>query len=297
LAGTTQLAGLSPVGTQRSGARSRRPISIAAGRTGVAVALFTWIVLLSPLGALIDHLSPSSVEAAWSANGALEPLVVSVEASAIALSVLVLAGTPLAWAMARGRLRAPRLIEAGVLVPLLMPPLVIGLLLVFLVGPLTPIGAGLATLHLSASNTFLALVIAEIFESAPYYVLGGAAAFAGVDVELELHASLLGDSWWRRMRRVTLPLSAPGLATALAMAWARAMGAFGAVLIIAYHPYGLPMQIWVTLQQSGLAAALPFALLLIVVALPLPLLAYLWTARARAASSADARLDLGTIRP
>jgi molybdate/tungstate transport system permease protein len=68
------------------------------------------------------------------------------------------------------------------------------------------------------------------------------------------------------------------------------MGAFGAVLVIAYHPYGLPMQIWVTLQQTGLGAALPFALVLLVVALPLPVLAYVWTARARIASGSGAAL-------
>jgi molybdate/tungstate transport system permease protein len=82
-------------------------------------------------------------------------------------------------------------------------------------------------------------------------------------------------------RRVTLPLAAPGLAMALAVAWARAMGAFGAVVIIAYHPYGIPLQIWTTLQETGLPTALPFALVLLVVALPLPLAAYIWSARAR----------------
>jgi len=81
-------------------------------------------------------------------------------------------------------------------------------------------------------------------------------------------------------RRVTLPLAAPGLAMAMAVAWARAIGAFGAVVIIAYHPFGIPLQIFTTLQETGLASALPFALVLLVVALPLPMAAYVWSARA-----------------
>jgi molybdate/tungstate transport system permease protein len=81
-------------------------------------------------------------------------------------------------------------------------------------------------------------------------------------------------------RRVTFPLAAPGLAMSLAIAWARAMGAFGAVVIIAYHPTGIPLQIFTTLQETGLPSALPFALVLLVVALPLPLCAYIWSARA-----------------
>jgi molybdate/tungstate transport system permease protein len=168
-----------------------------------------------------------------------------------------------------------------VILPLLTPPLVIGLLLIFMVGPATPIGAALSHLNLTASDTFFALVVAEVYESVPFYVLGAMAAFATVDLALEQAAALLGDGRWRTWRRVTVPLAAPGLANALAVTWARAMGAFGAVLIIAYHPFGLPMQIWVTLQETGLASALPYALVLLVVALPLPIAAYIWSARAR----------------
>lgn len=259
-----------------------RPIKLSAV-AAIAAGVVVWLALLGPLGALLAHISPAATRASLGAPGALSPLFVSLEASALALGVLVVAGTPLAWLMARDRLPAPRLFEAGVLVPLLMPPLVIGLLLVFMVGPATPLGGALAHLHLSASNTFFALVVAEVYESAPYYVLGAQSAFAAVGTELEENAALLGDSRARSFRRVTLPLAAPGLAMSLATAWARAMGAFGAVIVIAYHPYGLPMQVWVSLQESGLASALPFALLLIVVALPLPLVAYLWSARARSA--------------
>jgi molybdate/tungstate transport system permease protein len=239
------------------------------------------VALLGPVIALLAHLSAGAVGRALSAPGALEPLVVSVESGAVTLAVLMLLGTPLAWMMARGRLPAGRAWEAGVLTVLLLPPLVIGLLLVFMIGPFTPIGAGIAALHLSASNTFLALVIAQVYESAPYYVLGAQAAFASVDPRLEQQAALLGDRPWRVLRRVTLPLAGPGLTMALAVAWARAMGAFGAVIIVAYHPYGLPLQIWTTLQQTGLDSALPFALVLLVVALPLPLAAYVWSARAQ----------------
>jgi molybdate/tungstate transport system permease protein len=249
---------------------------ISVGGAGVI-----WLALLGPVVALFSHLSPGSVWSALRAPGALGPLAVSAEAGGVTLAVLVGLGTPLAWLMARGRLPLPRLWETGVLAALLLPPLVVGLLLVFMVGPVTPIGRALSSLHASATNTFLALVIAEVYESAPYYVLGAQAAFSGVDPRMEEQAALLGDRPARVMRRVTLPLAAPGLAMALAVAWARAMGAFGAVIIVAYHPYGLPLQIWTSLQETGLASALPFALVLLVIALPLPIAAYLWSARAR----------------
>jgi molybdate/tungstate transport system permease protein len=258
-----------------------RAIRSLSGAVSLAGAGIVWLALLGPVIALLAHLSPAGISAALTAPGALAPLAVSLQAGAVTLGVLVAAGTPLAWLMARGKLPAPRAWEAGLLASLLLPPLVVGLLLVFMLGPATPLGQLLAGLHLSATNTFFALVVAEVYESAPYYVLGAQAAFSEVDPRLEQQAALLGDRPARVAWRVSLPLAAPGLAMALAVAWARAMGAFGAVIIVAYHPYGLPLQIWTSLQETGLASALPFALVLLVTALPLPLAAYLWGARAR----------------
>ena len=257
-----------------------RRISSVSSLASVIGAAVIWIALLGPVIALLTHLSWTALTSALSAPGALGPLLTSVESGGVTLGVLVLIGTPLAWMLARGRLPFPRIWETGVLLSLLLPPLVIGLLLIFMVGPYTPIGELISHLHLSATNTFFGLCVAQVYESAPYFVVSAQAAFAAVDPRLEQQAQLLGDRPLRAFRRVTLPLATPGLAMALSVAWARAMGAFGAVLIIAYHPYGIPLQIYNALQETGLASALPFALVLLVVALPLPLAAYIWSARA-----------------
>jgi molybdate/tungstate transport system permease protein len=264
-----------------AGAGVPRAIRSAWGYASLAGAALIWIALLGPVISLLTHLSGRAIVSSLTAPGAIEPIGVSLAAGGVTLAVLLVFGTFLAWMLARGRLPFPRVWEAGVLCSLLLPPLVIGLLLIFMIGPFTWIGQLLNTVHLTTTNTFLALVIAEVYESAPYYVLGAQSAFSDVDPRIEQQAALLGDRPRRVFRRVTLPLAAPGLAMALAVAWARAMGAFGAVVIIAYHPYGIPMQIWTTLQLTGLSSALPFALVLLVIALPLPLAAYIWSARAR----------------
>ena len=268
-----------PTGRGRFAEGSLRLRSVSAF-VSVAGTGIIWLALLGPVIALLSHLSWSAIAKSLTAPGALDPLVISVESGLVTLGVLFAVCTPLAWMLARGKLPFPRVWETGVLCSLLLPPLVIGLLLVFMVGPYTPIGGLLADLHQSATNTFLALVIAEVYESAPYYVLGAQSAFASVEPRLEQQAGLLGDRPRRVFRRVTLPLAAPGLAMSLSIAWARAMGAFGAVIIIAYNPMGIPLQIYTTLQETGLASALPYALVLLVVALPLPLAAYIWSARA-----------------
>ncbi len=260
-----------------------------AARASTLLALagsaFIWLALLGPLAVLVSRVSPHSLRTALGPAGALGPLYVSLSASAVALGVVVVLGTPLAYLLARGRLPVPRLVELGIILPLMLPPLVVGLLLVFLIGPQGTLGGILSHLHLTGTNTFFALVVAEFYEAGPFYILGAYAAFASVDVRVEQDATLLGDRPVQAFRRITLPLAAPGLAMGLATAWARAMGAFGAVIIVAYFPHGLPLQIFLSMQELGLPEALPFALLLVVAALPLPVLAYLWSARARARGS------------
>jgi len=257
------------------------PRSLAPSTLSRVAGVVAWIVLLGPLLTLAVHLQPSELVRALSTPDAFGPAVTSLVASALALAAVVVLGTPVAVVIARGPSRLARILETGVLAVLLLPPLVIGLLLVFMVGPLTPLGHLLATLHLSATNTLAALVIAELYEAAPYYVIAAAAAFAAADPDLEEQARLLGEGPWGAWRRAVLPQVAGELAGALSVAWARAVGAFGAVIIVAYHPYGLPLQLWTTLNELGLAQALPFALVLLVVALPFPLLAYARSRHAR----------------
>src|SRR5262249_58167156 len=102
----------------------------ARAKTGPAII---WVALLGPVIALLTHLSWHSIKTSLSAPGAFDPLILSVESGAVTLGVLLLLGTPLAWALARGALPLPRVWEAGVLATLLLPPLLIRLLLGFIV--------------------------------------------------------------------------------------------------------------------------------------------------------------------
>ena len=232
---------------------------VARSSTALALlgALVIWLALLGPFAVLIQHLSFSSIRAALGPPGALDPLWTSLGASAIALGAMVLLGTPLAYLLARGRLPLARIVELGILLPLMLPPLVIGLLLIFLIGPAGTLGGVLSDIHLTGFNTFFALIVAEFYEAAPFYVLGAHAAFASVDPRIEQDATLLGDRPMQAFARITLPLAAPGLATGLATAWARAMGAFGAVVIIAYYPRGLPNQIFIAFRSSACRVRFP----------------------------------------
>src|SRR5437667_11451300 len=105
-----------------------------------------------------------------------------------------------------------------------------------------------------------------VFVASPYVVIASLLAFAAVDVQLEHAAATLGDYRWRIIRRVSLPLAWPGIAAGITLAWIRALGEFGATLIVAYNPHTLPVYMWVKFESNGLTGALPVAFLLVLLA-------------------------------
>lgn len=190
----------------------------------------------------------------------------------IALVVIVIFGLPLSWWLARQKFTGKWLIEILVLLPLLTPPLAMGILLASLYGPYGIIGHTVSQWDWRLTNTPAAFVLAQIYAAAPYFILTARSAFEAVPKDYEQAAYALGknDIWifWR----ISLPLSRLGIATGLAIAWIRALGEFGVVLIMAYFPQGIPVKLWVNLQDSGLNAVYPLLWVFFAVALPLPLL-------------------------
>lgn len=244
--------------------------SVLTALMGITVAA----LLLLPTAALFLHLPAGTWATAWREGRAA--LGVSAAATLAALACIVILGTPLAWLLARRQGRFWRVVEVLLLIPLAMPPLVIGLLLVDLLGPYTLFGRLLNDFGLSGSNSLIAVVVAQIYEALPFYVFAAQAAFSQVDPRMEQTAFSLGANPLRAFRLVTLPGALPGLTVGFAMAFARAIGAFGAVIVVAYHPETLPVRIWIALQEQGLPTALPLSLLLLLVSLPLPLMAVVW---------------------
>lgn len=241
----------------------------------VIASLLTSSFLLLPLVALLLHISWPKLWNIWMQNGR-EPFWISIETTFITMVIVLVFGTPLGWLLARGKHWLWRVIDYLLLIPLLMPPLVIGLLLVYFYGPYGFIGRVLGHWHISALNTALAVVIAQVYEAIPYYIITVQGAFRQVDHGYENLSYSLGVPPTRTFLKITLPLALPGMMVGMTMAFARAIGAYGAIIVVAYNPHTLPISIWVALEERGLPVALPLALLLIVTALPIPMATILW---------------------
>ncbi|RDS80756.1 ABC transporter permease subunit [Dyella monticola] len=244
-------------------------------------ALISVVTLLLLVAPFIGLLFATSWRGFAFADGDGSAIAVSLCYSLLALLLIIALGTPLAWWLARHRVRGGWLIDALLLLALLTPPLALGLLLASVYGPYAPAGNLLERAGLVLTNSGPAFVMAQFYSALPYYVIAARAAFEGVPRELEQIALTLGHSPWRSFMHVSLPLARLGLAAAVALAWVRALGEFGAVLIVAYYPQGIPVKLWVNLQNTGLSAVYPLLWIFFLVAMPLPLVLGLAARRRR----------------
>ena len=144
----------------------------------------------------------------------------------------------LGWLLARGRFRGRALLSAAVLTPMVLPPVVTGLLLLDVFGRTTTLGGWFAALGMPLSFSFAAAVLAALVVGLPLYVWSARAAFAAVDPRLEEVSLTLGQPPRRTFWRVTLPLALPGLAGGAVLAFARGLGEFGATAILAGNVQG-----------------------------------------------------------
>jgi molybdate/tungstate transport system permease protein len=212
---------------------------------------------------------------------ALSSIRVSLMLTAVAMVVVVAVGTPVAAYIARCRSRERLVWQALLLIPILLPPLALGILLTLAFGPYGSVGAWLDRYGIVMTNSSPAFVTTQVYVGMGYYVLGAVAALDAVPAILQKQAALLGLAPIQVFLRVTLPLSRLGLAVALSIAWVRAIGEFGAVVVTAYYPSGMPVQLWVNLQSFGLPAVMPLLVVFIIVALPLPWLMHVMAQRKR----------------
>jgi molybdate/tungstate transport system permease protein len=234
----------------------------------IAMAAFA-VALIYPLAGLLVPVGR------WDWNGSVpgataESVRTSIVLTAAALVIDVIIGTPVAWWMARRRGPEALVYDALLLLQVLMPPIALGILLSLSFGPTTAIGAWLMKVGVPTSNSATAFVATQVYASIGYYVVAARAALAAVPRQLEQTAGLLGLPPWRVFWRVTFPLARLGIAAAVSLAWVRALGEFGAVVITAYYPSGMPVQMWVNLQDAGLPAVMPLLIIFLLTALPLP---------------------------
>jgi molybdate transport system permease protein len=265
----------------------RRSLSVerlALAGTGGILAL----LLALPIVALVVTTTRVSLVAALSHPLVWPALRLSLLTTLVSLSLVVVLGTPLAWTLSRSRGRLARTVETLVELPIVVPPAVAGVALLLSFGRHGLFSGVLYPAGTSLAFTTGAVVLAEVFVSAPLYVQAANAAFRRVDSRFVVVARTLGASPLRVFLRVALPLAAPSLLAGAALSWARSLGEFGATLMFAGNLRGvtqtLPIAVYTALE-ADLEVAQALSVLLVVVALGLLLVARAALSRAEARAS------------
>jgi molybdate transport system permease protein len=173
-------------------------------------------------------------------------------------------GVPLAYLLARHRTRWSALLGCVVQLPLALPPLASGVLLLFVLGYDSPLGRLTGG---ALTDSFIGIVLAESFVATPFLIVAARSAFADADPALEDVAATLGHGPGAVFRKVSLPVARRAILAGMLLAWLRAFGEFGATIMVAYHPYSLPILTYVAFGGAGLPAMPPVLVPTLVIAL------------------------------
>ena len=206
--------------------------TLAAGLAVAALALLVGFISL-PLLSLVVWTVDKEAWRAMASPIAVDALLLSIRTTAITMAVLIVVGTPAAYVLARVNFRGHRVINTLVDIPVVLPPSAAGIALLLAFGRLGLVGQYLNVFGVTLSFTTAAVVMAEVFVAAPFYIRQAATGFAAVDRTIEEAAMVDGASRFTVFFKVTVPLAFPALVAGALTAWARALGEFGATIIFA----------------------------------------------------------------
>jgi len=226
------------------------------------------LFLTLPLAALILSISPAQMAENLAKPQVRQAIAISLKTTLVTSAVTILFGTPLAYVLARRRFRFRRALDTLVDLPIVLPPAVAGVALLIAFGRQGIVGAWLSQLGIQIAFTQTAVIMAQTFVAAPFYIKAASIGFASVNAELEEAAAIDGASSWQAFRHVTVPLAWAAMLSGAVMTWARALGEFGATILFAGNYLGrtqtMPLAIYIGFELD-LNIALTLAAIMVVI--------------------------------
>ena len=237
---------------------------------GLLVAALTaaLVFLTLPVVAIFVDAGPLELVASLGEEGALEALRLSLLCTAIAMTIIVLVGTPAAYLLASRRFRGRSAVVTLVELPLVLPPAVAGIGLLAALGPRGVLGGWIEDAGLEIVLTTIGVIVALTFVAAPFYLRQAQAGFEAVDRTWLDASRTLGAGEARTFVRVAIPAAGPGLIAGFALAWGRALGEFGATLMFAGSFRGITQTVPLAIYErfsTDFTGALALSAVLVVV--------------------------------
>ncbi|MFW5929450.1 MAG: ABC transporter permease subunit [Halobacteriota archaeon] len=229
---------------------------------GLGAVLFAYVVY--PFAAFFVGTRGSGLEGA---SGFREAVVNSLLTAPVATAVATVFGVPLAYFLARSDFRGKVVVESLVVLPLVLPPVVGGAMLLMGFGGFTAVGGLAAAAGVPLTDSLAGVVLAQTFVASPFVVVTSRAGFASVDEHLEQASRTMGHGAFATFWNVSLPSARTAVAAGVVLTFARAVGEFGATMMVAYNPRTMPTLIWVDFIARGVDGVVAPALVLIGVSL------------------------------
>lgn len=248
-----------------------RRVSRESPRVLLALGAFGALVFVLPLVGLAFQTPWSNIVSLVLADAVLDALRISIISSTAAAAISVVLGVPLAWMLARVERRGMGVLRSVVTLPMVLPPVVGGAALLFALGRRGLVGEPLnEATGLLLPFSIWGVILANVFVAMPFLVVTVEGAFRNADADFEKAAASLGASPLQVFRRITLPNISPSLRAGVVLAWARALGEFGATITFAGNLQGrtqtLPLAVFVALE-SDRDSAVAISLVLVVISL------------------------------
>jgi molybdate transport system permease protein len=253
-----------------AGTRRARRIGWGDGGLFIVAGLFA-LFLGAPVATLVVRaVYDGSLAIAVASPEVLTALWLSLATTAVSLVVTVALGFPLAIVLARRSFRGKSLLEAIVDLPIVLPPSVAGLALLLVFGRRGLLSAPFDFFGIIVPFTTVAVIVAQVFVSAPFFIRSARTGLSGVDRDLEDAARVDGASERHLFRTITVPLAGTALAAGIVMSWARSLGEFGATIMFAGNVEGktqtLPLVVYSEFTGGDLDASIAASAILVLAA-------------------------------
>lgn len=229
------------------------------------------LYIIYPLVSIFNFVEPSTLLTSLTRPEVIDAFVLSIITASISTMLIGLFGVPLAYCLSRYKFPGSFLIQVIVIMPIALPPLASGALLLGVFNPQSILDKTFPQIEFTQS--IIGIIIAQTYVASPFMILASMAAFDMVDKSYENIGRILGKKNWQVFVRISLPLAKKGILVGFIMTWIRAIGELGATLMLAYNPHTMSIQIYEDNAIGGLSHAIPSIILAILISVVL-ILAY-----------------------
>lgn len=219
------------------------------------------LYIIYPLVSVFNFVEPSTLLTSLTKPEVVDAFILSIITASISTMLIGLFGVPLAYCLSRYNFPGSFLLQIIVIIPLALPPLASGALLLSVFSPQSELSKTFPEIEFTQS--VVGIIIAQTYVASPFMILASMAAFDMVDKSYENIARILGKKNWQVFVRIALPLAKKGILVGFIMTWIRAIGELGATLMLAYNPHTISIQIYEDNAIGGLSQAIPSIVLAI----------------------------------